>query len=98
MNSKEQFNPQNPEFKTVTDLPEKQKDNFVDTGDGFVYKSAADYGYENAYDDAERIRSVMERYSFADYEDAERVHSIKERDSYDQIKEDSVKRKIKKKK
>lgn len=46
--SKEQFNPSNPKFKKVEDLPEEERKNFADVkGGGFVRKEAKDL-YDNA--------------------------------------------------
>ena len=44
----EKFDPTNPEYKKVSDLPEEEKNNFVDVPDGgFVKKEANEYLSEN---------------------------------------------------
>lgn len=48
MKSPEQFDPKDPKYKKVTDLPEEKQDNFVNVeGGGFITKEAANYNANN---------------------------------------------------
>lgn len=62
--SNETFNPIDPEYKKVADLPENKQDEFVDDGDGFVQKgNVADIGRARAMAEAgDELRSVESFY------------------------------------
>lgn len=47
MKSPEQFDPRDPKYKRVADLPEEKQDEFVDVEGGFITKEAADYDAES---------------------------------------------------
>jgi len=60
----EKFNPSDPRYKKIADLPENQKEKFVDVeGGGFVRKEAADYGYNQAYDLAQEMIRIKKPYT-----------------------------------
>jgi hypothetical protein len=52
----EQFNPSNPEYKNVEDLPVEEQEKYVNTEEGFVTKEAMDT-YNEAIDDAKERNS-----------------------------------------
>jgi hypothetical protein len=59
----EQFNPSNPEYKKVEDLPQEEQDNYIDAGEGFVQKEAMDT-FNKAKDSAKeqnKQRSLKEK-------------------------------------
>jgi hypothetical protein len=47
MKSPEQFDPKDPKYKKVADLPEEKQDAFANVADGFITKKAADYDTNN---------------------------------------------------
>ncbi|MCK9379267.1 MAG: hypothetical protein M0P97_03965 [Candidatus Moranbacteria bacterium] len=92
----ERFNPHDSQYKKVEDLPEEIQKNFVNVeGGGFVYKSATDYGYDQAFDDAELILAFKKQYPHV--EDYIRhanweLPQLRERRKYQEKKEADLKK------
>ncbi len=59
----EKFNPSNPEYKKVEDLPKEEQKNFVDVGDGFVGREAFDR-YELSKESTEKSFDKFEKFKY----------------------------------
>ena len=63
MKSPEQFNPYDPKYKKVEDLPEEQRESFVDVGGGFVRKEAVqqNVAFDQAAQNMNKARPFLDK-------------------------------------
>lgn len=69
MKSPEHFDPKDTKYKTIDDLPEKEKENFKKVKEGFVGKDAIDV--DSAEGEASRMQAEVEHWGAKDYNEAE---------------------------
>jgi hypothetical protein len=72
MENMEQFNPHDPKYKKVLDLPKEEQENFVDVDGGFVRKEVlkADEGWQEEARKANEGRSIFKKIFFLDKQTA----------------------------
>ncbi|MDO8604711.1 MAG: hypothetical protein Q7K40_04960 [bacterium] len=77
MNPEKNFNPSNPEYKEVKDLPQEEQKNFVDVEGGFVMKEALEH-VESANEDAalrNKRRGILQKlFNVSEVSELEVLH------------------------